>query len=163
MNGSCTPLGKVAAFNRLVAPICLFLLFASAFGISHALAPLYVQNQNQYFLHGLASVDFGYLSEDWLANTKDNDPLFSLLVGVTYRVLNDSFFYIYFILLSGVYLYALVGIGSNIFNLNSSKIRNDCDPLFGTEFDSSRTWFAPIIWGGHDPAYRSHSNLQELY
>lgn len=107
----------------MIIPVSLFLFWALAFGVSHGLAPLYGENQIQNFLHGLAWGNFGYLSNDWLANTTDNDPVFSLLVAATYRFANEYFFYVYYFLLCGVYLYALVGIGSNLFDVTSSKAR----------------------------------------
>src|SRR5262249_25753578 len=74
--------------------------------------PLYYSNQNQYFLHGLAEAGFGLLRHDWLANTADPTPVFSALVALTYRFLHPAAFYLYYVLLFGVYSASLVGLFS---------------------------------------------------
>jgi hypothetical protein len=91
-----------------------FLLGAIVFGISYTQPPLYYSNQNQYFLHGLARGDCGFLNDDWLANTADPTPVFSGLVAFTYRHLHEAFFYLYYLLVLGVYFHALVGIFSRV-------------------------------------------------
>src|SRR6476620_3752090 len=91
-------------------PRVALLLVAAVFALAHAQAPLYYSNQNQYFLHGLAQGGRGFLDEDWLARTADPTPAFSALVAFTYRYLHESFFYIYYLLILGIYLHALVGI-----------------------------------------------------
>ncbi|HEY7424069.1 MAG TPA: DUF6798 domain-containing protein [Gemmataceae bacterium] len=91
-----------------------FLFWALVFGVSYTQPPLYYSNQNQYFLHGLARGGDGFLNEDWLANTADPTPAFSALIAFTYRHLNANFFYIYYLLLFGVYFHALVGIFTSL-------------------------------------------------
>ncbi len=61
-------------------------LLAFAFAVAHTLSPLFYSNQNQYLLHGAALAGDGHLAHDWLANTRDPTPLFSLLVAVAYQV-----------------------------------------------------------------------------
>jgi hypothetical protein len=89
------------------------------FGVTYTQAPLYYSNQNQYFLHGLAH-GLGNLDQDWLANTIDPTPVFSYLVGLTYhqqiqtpdlQYVHENFFYLYYILILGLYFHSLVGIG----------------------------------------------------
>ncbi len=80
------------------------------FGIVYTQPRLYYSNQNQYFLHGLAQGGLGFLKDDWLANTADPTPLFSALVAVTHRYLHESFFYLYYILILGIYFHAALGI-----------------------------------------------------
>lgn len=93
--------------KRLVSVILWGTLFTLAYGQS----PLYTSNQNQYFLHGFAQAGFGYLDQDWLANTLDPTPLFSKLIEVTARTLAwPPIFYGYFALLAGIYFYSLYGI-----------------------------------------------------
>lgn len=88
-----------------------FLSWALVFGVIYAQSPLYTSNQNQYFLHGLAQAGIGYLAEDWLANTRDPTPLFSLLVSLTVRIFRtEALFYAWYALLLGVYLYSVIGI-----------------------------------------------------
>lgn len=87
-----------------------FLFWALLFGLAYTQPRLYYSNQNQYFLHGLAQGGHGFLREDWLANTADPTPLFSAAVAFTYRYWHESCFYLYFILLLGIYLQALLGV-----------------------------------------------------
>ncbi len=87
-----------------------FLALMAAFGLAHTQSPLYYSNQNQYFLHGLARGGLGFLSEDWLANTRDPTPLFTALVAFTYRYLHVDLFNVYFFLLLGLYFYSLAGL-----------------------------------------------------
>src|SRR5438067_8595838 len=92
--------------------IATFLFWACVFAAVYCQAPLYYSNQNQYFLHGLADADVGYLRDDWLANTKDPTPLFTLLVAATARFLAPAAFYAYYVLLFGVYCASMVGLFS---------------------------------------------------
>jgi hypothetical protein len=87
-----------------------FLFWSLLFGIAYTQPRLYYSNQNQYFLHGLARGGLGFLKDDWLANTADPTPVFSALVAFTYRHLNESFFYLYYILILGIYFHALLDI-----------------------------------------------------
>lgn len=87
-----------------------FVFWALLFGIAYTQPRLYYSNQNQYFLHGLAWGGLGHLQEDWLANTADPVPNFSGLIAFTYRYLHESFFYLYYIVLLGIYFHALAGI-----------------------------------------------------
>ena len=85
-----------------------FLFWAVVFGLAYTQAPLYYSNQHQYFLHGLAKAGHGQLADDWLANTVDPTPLFSLVVAVcSFR---EESFYILQILLLGVYFRAMRSI-----------------------------------------------------
>src|SRR5437763_15532663 len=87
-----------------------FIGWSVVFGISYTQAPLYYSNQNQYFLHGLADAGRGDLHEDWLANTKDSTPLFTGLVEVTATYLEECWFYVYYLVILGVYFYSLLGL-----------------------------------------------------
>lgn len=87
-----------------------FLFWSLLFGLAYTQPRLYYSNQNQYFLHGKAQEGPGILSRDWLAKTADPTPLFSSVVALTYRYLDELFFYVYFILLLGIYFHALLGI-----------------------------------------------------
>ena len=93
-----------------------FLLLTLLFSIAYTQSPLYTSNQNQYFLHGLARAGFGSLRQDWLANTLDPTPVFSLLVFLTYRIFHlEALFYVFYALLLGVYLYCLLDIAKALF------------------------------------------------
>ena len=85
-------------------------LWSLLFGLAYSQAPLYYSNQNQYFLHGLAHAGWGHLNQDWLANTTDPTPIFSALVEMSYRLLPEAVFHVYYLLIMGVYLLSLVEI-----------------------------------------------------
>lgn len=98
-----------------------FTFFALLFALAYTQSPLYTSNQNQYFLHGLARAGYGLLESDWLANTLDPTPVFSLLVQWTYQLTRAGFlFYVYYALLMGVYLFALLGIVTSIYPIRKS-------------------------------------------
>jgi hypothetical protein len=91
------------------------------FSIAYTQSPLYTSNQNQYFLHGLAKAGYGYLGEDWLANTLDPTPVFSYLVALTYSLLHQpALYYVYDAILLGIYLVCLVGIVEQLYPLRKS-------------------------------------------
>jgi hypothetical protein len=121
------------------------------FGVAYTQPRLYYSNQNQYFLHGLARGGLGYLKHDWLANTADPTPVFSAVVAFTYRHLNESFFYFYYILILGIYFHALLGIFEHLsggrattrtrlgfiallFLLHSALLRWSSAQLFGIDY-----------------------------
>lgn len=105
--------GKAA---RALLAAATFLAAGVIFGVAYNQSVLYEGNQNTKFLHGLADSGGFYrlLQEDWLANTADPLPVFSLLVNLTARV-NENLFYVYYLLLFGVYVISLVGILSEYF------------------------------------------------
>lgn len=101
--------------------IFVILLWGIVFALAYAQSPLYTSNQNQYFLHGLAQAGYGSLDKDWLANTSDPTPVFSLVVALVYRYLRwEGFFYFLYAGLMGVYFYSLWGIAAQIFDLRAS-------------------------------------------
>lgn len=106
--------------RKNVVTIGIWLMIAILFGLSYTQSPLYEGNQNTKFLHGLARAGAGYLQEDWLANTVDPLPVFSFLVYVT-AIINEKLFYVYYILLFGVYVYSLFGIISVLYNFENSR------------------------------------------
>ncbi len=102
--------------------IVAFFLWTVLFAVAYAQSPLYTSNQNQYFLHGLAQAGFGNLSRDWLANTSDPTPVFSLLVAWTYQIIaSPPIYYLYYALLMGVYLFSLLGITSSLYGWQDSR------------------------------------------
>lgn len=109
-------------FNKgLVTAIGLWLVLSAVFGLAYTQSHLYNDNQNTKFLHGLAQAGRGFLEEDWLANTADPLPVFSSLVSLTALLFSDNLFYIYYLLLMGVYIYSILGIASLQYNMYSSK------------------------------------------
>jgi hypothetical protein len=104
-------------------PVLVWFLLSAVFGLAYTQSHLYNDNQNTKFLHGLAMGGMGLLQEDWLANTADPLPVFSLLVSVTYAFLAERLFYVYFALLMGVYAYSMLGIASTLYGMNRSPAR----------------------------------------
>jgi Domain of unknown function (DUF6798) len=102
--------------------ITAFVLWGLVFAVAYTQSPLYTSNQNQYFLHGLAWAGYGELTQDWLANTLDPTPIYSLLVEVIYSVFHwEGFFYLLYAGLMGVYFYSLWGIVDHLLDLRSSS------------------------------------------
>ena len=100
-----------------------FILLLLVFPIIYTQSPLFTSNQNQYFLHGLAHANYGFLYRDWLANTIDPTPLFSLIVEWTYRILHfNVFYYLYYAILMGVYLFSIIGIIFHEFDFKEKNI-----------------------------------------
>lgn len=95
-----------------LASIAVFLGLSGLAAASYRVSPLYTANQNQYFIHGLARAGLGFLQDDWFAHTVDDTPVFSLLVWATYRYGHETLFYVYYALLLGLYVHALLGIVS---------------------------------------------------
>ncbi len=110
--------------RQRLKPIFKFLAWSGLFAALYAQSPLYLSNQNTYFLHGLAQAGLGDLrATDWLANTADPTPLFSALVYLTYRLTHSGFlFYVYYALLLGIYLYSLTGIMELLFGMKQKLI-----------------------------------------
>jgi hypothetical protein len=81
-------------------------LLAVAFAVAHTQSPLYYSNQNQYLLHGAALAGHGHLEHDWLANTADPTPLFSLVVAGAYSLHEWLLQPMYFVQLMGYFLAA---------------------------------------------------------
>lgn len=101
--------------------IAVFLLLGLLFSLSYTQNPLYNSNQNSHMLRGLASAGYGFLSDDWLANTVDPFPVFSMLMVFSFKFLNENWFYIYQFLIYSAYFYAFAGIADHFFNLRKNK------------------------------------------
>ncbi len=99
------------------------LLVPIAFAISYAQYALFYHTQNQYFFHGLAKAGFGLLRDDWFARTPDPWPVFTTMVEFTYRHLGLSTFYLYFLVLLGLYAFCMVGIVSRLIRIDSSRAK----------------------------------------
>lgn len=103
--------------------ILRFLFLAAIFALAYAQSPLFSGNQNQYFLHGIAKAGVGLLADDWLANTVDPTPVFTLLVRETVLHLPQWVFYVYYGALQGAYLVGLLGIVSVTFGIKPGDAR----------------------------------------
>lgn len=107
--------------QRLWCGLFGFVFWSVIFGLAYTQATLYFSNQNQYFLHGLAQAGVGYLSDDWLANTVDPTPVFSRVVAWTASYLHEGFFYLYYLLLLGIYFWSLLGLFNFLTNDRASS------------------------------------------
>lgn len=115
------PITKKAEAETWLATTARFLLLTLLFAVSYAQSPLYTSNQNQYFLHGLAHAGRGFLDQDWLANTPDPTPVFSLLVSLFYRLFHlEALFYVLYALLMGIYLCSVIGIIASLYPIRRS-------------------------------------------
>jgi uncharacterized protein DUF6798 len=99
-----------------------FIFWTLIFALAHTQAPLYFSNQNQYYLHGAAQGGFGFLGEDWLANTVDPTPVFTAIIAFTQRYLHTGFVYVYYALFLGVYLHALLAIYDHVTEGGSTSL-----------------------------------------
>lgn len=101
-----------------------FLSWSLLFAVIYAQSPLFTSNQNQYFLHGLAKAGYGFLSQDWLANTIDPTPVFSFLVEGVWNLFQSGIpYYLIYALLMGIYLWSLLGIVDQIYEIKGSRVR----------------------------------------
>jgi hypothetical protein len=103
----------------LVGKFLLLLIFA----ISYRQLPLYSENQNTYFLHGLSNSSLLTLQQDWLARTTDPFPAFSALVWFTIKFLGENFFYIEYMVILALYVYSIIGIVCYLYDFGKSKFK----------------------------------------
>jgi hypothetical protein len=89
---------KRAGEPAVCLPFVGFWPAALALGVLMALAlptePLFSDNQNTKFLHGLAAAGYGQLDADWQANTRNGLPLFTALVEAVARTGGIVAFYV---------------------------------------------------------------------
>jgi hypothetical protein len=69
----------------------------------------------------MAKAGYGFLRQDWLANTVDPVPAFTFIVFCTRRFLHDFLFYIYTFLLFGVYIYSICGIAAITLKIDATR------------------------------------------
>ncbi len=117
------PSGSVAAVRAMLLRLGTFAILAIVGGVIYGQAPLYTSNQNQYFLHGFARAGMGLLRHDWLATTVDPTPIFSFLVELTTRYLHEGLFFVYFMVLAGVYFSGLIGLTLRTVPVDASRTR----------------------------------------
>ncbi len=87
---------------------------------SVTISPLYTNNQNSYFFHGLARANHGHLEEDFLFSTQDPFPLFSSIVEFVHTSSIDLLFFVLHSALLIIYFLSL----SNISKLGIGRQRN---------------------------------------
>jgi hypothetical protein len=76
------------------SPASLALWLGPLFWLAWQIEPLYADNQNTKFLQALADAGLGFLREDWLTQTKDGLPSFTLLSRLIYEILGPNGFYL---------------------------------------------------------------------
>jgi hypothetical protein len=74
--------------------------------------PLYFENQNTKFLHGMALAGIGHLDQDWTANSIDVMPVFTGIVYALHVATPPVVCYLVQIALFSVFLYAVVWLAS---------------------------------------------------
>ncbi len=109
--------------------------------------PLYFENQNTKFLHGLAAVGLGQLDRDWTANTTDVMPVFTGIVYLLHAYLPAWTSYLVQIALFAVFLYSIVRLA--VFAAGPAARRPIFSMLVGVIVVASQ--FAnggARVWGG---------------
>lgn len=106
-------------FQKNLQQIGFFLLMSLLLGLTYTQEPLFFAHQ--YYIHGLAKAGYGILHKDWIASTLDAFPLFSAIVTITHKYFFDGFFYIYHMLLLGVYAVGMISIADSLFKIRSSR------------------------------------------
>ncbi len=115
--------GTLSAMRRKIHPWLLqsgiYLAMSILLGFAYTQEPLFFAHQ--YYLHGLAKAGFGLLNHDWLFFTLDAFPLFTAIVAFTHRFLFDGLFYVYHMLLLGVYAVSMISIADCLWKIRSSR------------------------------------------
>ncbi len=94
------------------------ILFVLAFG---GFRIMLSGNQTTKMLFGYANSGWGYLADDWFANTKDPLPLFSWLVELILRTTGSWGFDLVQFILMGIFIFSIFGIVDHVFDLRSNK------------------------------------------
>ncbi len=137
-----------------------FLAWSLVFAVLYAQSPLYTSNQHQYFLHGLARAGYGYLDQDWLANTLDPTPVFSWLVWLVYSLFRSGWpFYLCYAFLMGVYLVSAYRLADNLFALQCSPTRTLVFLALFFVFHSAALRFLLARVLGHQAAFLFEGGL----
>jgi hypothetical protein len=115
--------GLEARAGAMRVPWLAIIPLGAVLALAYTQLPLYSSNQNQYFFHGLVRAGLGSLRFDVLARTVDPMPVFSALVYLTHRLLDDRLFYAYYALILGVFAYSMLGIAATSAGVGSSRVR----------------------------------------
>lgn len=92
--------------------VLLMLLLGAWFFLVFPTEPLYFENQNTKFLHGMALAGIGHLDRDWTANTIDVMPVFTSIVYILHVATPPFVCYLVQVALFAVFLYAVVEIAA---------------------------------------------------
>jgi len=91
------------------------------FALSYFQDPLYFNNQNTYFAHGLAGS--GFLDNDWFINTTDPFPVFSGLVKLVAMTIGESGFHFIYLIILGIFAYSILGIAAIIYGFKKTDLQ----------------------------------------
>jgi hypothetical protein len=98
--------------------VLLTLAFVISFGGYFA---QYHSNQNDHLLRGLAAGPVDSLASDWYVNTKNPEPVFSIIVQVSSQLFSPSIFFLLQTAVLGIFLFSLIGISDHFFHLKRSQ------------------------------------------
>jgi hypothetical protein len=90
--------------------IAVSLLLGAWFFLVFPTEPLYFENQNTKFLHGMALAGIGHLDQDWTAGTIDVMPVFTGIVYLLHAATPPTVAYLVQIALFSVFLYSVLRI-----------------------------------------------------
>jgi hypothetical protein len=90
--------------------IAASLLLGAWFFLVFPTEPLYFENQNTKFLHGMAAAGIGHLDRDWTAGTVDVMPVFTGIVQLLHVATPPAVCYLLQIALFAVFLHAVLRI-----------------------------------------------------
>jgi hypothetical protein len=96
--------GKLISHDLIYSIFLASALIMTVMAACFPTEPLFYGNQNTKFLHGIAQSGFGYLNEDWQAQTKNGLQLFTFLVFAVASVAPFEAFY-------GLQLLSFLGYG----------------------------------------------------
>lgn len=102
LGGANPALGRGSLAVSLLLGAWFFLVFPTE--------PLYFENQNTKFLHGMALAGIGHLDQDWTAGTVDVLPVFTGIVYLLHAVTPPVVAYLVQIALFAVFLYSVLRI-----------------------------------------------------
>ncbi|HHE07802.1 MAG TPA: hypothetical protein ENL01_02690, partial [Chlorobaculum parvum] len=102
--------------GTIMAGISWFIL-GIALSIVALQRPLFEENQNTKFLHAAAETGYGFLSHDWMVNTLDPLPAFTMLIETLFKLHSIQIVYVLFPILLAILLWSLTGIANRLFGI----------------------------------------------
>jgi hypothetical protein len=103
-----------------------FTILSFIFGLVYRQDSIYKspENQNTKYLQGLAEAGFGFLNEDWTANTIDPLPAFTFLVKTLYQISHSEyFFYLCYFIIFGSYLWGILFLINYVFKVKKEPLK----------------------------------------
>ncbi len=88
--------------------LAVSLLLGAWFFLVFPTEPLYFENQNTKFLHGMALAGIGHLDQDWTAGTIDVMPVFTGIVYILHVAAPPAIAYLVQIALFAIFLYSVL-------------------------------------------------------